>query len=157
MALFKQSLSRNNDVLLATVCMENKKSRAIPKSKYDVLLGRLNLALSNIDKYDNKLKQMGTRIETLATNVATEVNMVCEGIKLELSLLCTTVDKMNNLKANLSHVTKTLLPDDKRPPSIPALPRWRLCTRHVFCPQMPIQYGPCQCPHRQCACAWCDH
>ena len=56
---------------------------------------------------------MGTRIITLATNVATEVNMVCKGIKLELSLLRTTVDNMNNLKANLSHVTKTLLPDAK--------------------------------------------
>jgi hypothetical protein len=56
---------------------------------------------------------MGIRIDTLATNVAIELNTVCEGIKLEFSFLCTTVDKMNNLKANLSHVTKTLLPDAK--------------------------------------------
>jgi hypothetical protein len=56
---------------------------------------------------------MGTWIDTLATNVATEVDTVREGIKLELSSLRTIVDKMNDLKANLSHVTKTLLPDAK--------------------------------------------
>jgi hypothetical protein len=55
MALLEQSLSCNNDVLLALVCAENKKSCAIAKGKYDALLGRLNLTLSNIDRHDNEL------------------------------------------------------------------------------------------------------
>jgi hypothetical protein len=83
MALLEQSLLRNGDVLFASVRAENEKSRAIVKGEYDALLGCLNLALSNIDKHDNKIKQMGTRIETLATNVATDVNTVRKGIKSE--------------------------------------------------------------------------
>jgi hypothetical protein len=62
---------------------------------------------------------MCTWIDTFATNVATEVNTVCKGIKSELSLLRTTVDKMNNLKANLFHITKMLLPDAKTTTNTP--------------------------------------
>jgi hypothetical protein len=49
MALLEQSLSRSNDMLLALVRMDNKKSCAIAKGNYDALLGRLNLSLSKID------------------------------------------------------------------------------------------------------------
>ncbi len=74
------------------------------------LLGSVNLALTSLDSKANstEIKCLDQRIKTMATNLAT---MICEGMESDLSSLCTAVDKITDLKANLSNITKKLIPD----------------------------------------------
>jgi hypothetical protein len=74
------------------------------------LLGSVNLALTSLDsKADStEIKCLDQCIKTMATNHATTI---CEGMESNLSSLSTAVDKITDLKANLSHITKKLISD----------------------------------------------
>jgi hypothetical protein len=74
------------------------------------LLGLVNLSLTSLDSKANSIEitPLDHRIKTMATNLATTMH---EGTESNLSSLRIAVDKITNLKANLSHITKKLIPD----------------------------------------------
>jgi hypothetical protein len=93
------------------------------------LLGSVNLTLTSLDSKANstEITCLDQRIKTMTTNLATTIH---EGMESNLSSLCTTVDKITNLKANLSHITKKIIPDAGQP--IPALLRCSQRSMLVF-------------------------
>jgi hypothetical protein len=64
------------------------------------LLGSVNLALTSLDSKaeSTEITCLNQHIKTMATNLVT----ICEGMESNLYSLCTAVDKITNLKANLS-------------------------------------------------------
>jgi hypothetical protein len=74
------------------------------------LLGSVHLALTSLDSKANssEITRPDQHIETMETNLEITIR---EKMESNLLSLCTAVDKITNLKANLSHITKKLIPD----------------------------------------------
>jgi hypothetical protein len=73
MAMLATNLAQNNAVLLGQIHAEQDIYPITAKEEHNALLGPLNLALTTTDHLEEELQCMGTRIDMLATTIATYV------------------------------------------------------------------------------------